>query len=102
MSEWPADLRYALENFKVVKRNVAAGDGHTDIIWEPKFASKLGAHVEVARMEGRYAEKVEHTHLLMVADGLAAGRDRSRAKRLAEQAQQQPVVIDVQPEPEPG
>ena len=97
MSEWPPELRYALEGFKVVKRNVAAGDGHTDVIWEPKFASKLGAHVEVARMEGRYAEKVEHRHLVMVADGLAAGRDRSRAKKLAQSAQ---AVIDVKAEPD--
>ena len=52
-------------------------------------------------MEGRYAEKHEHTHVVMVADGLAAGRDRSRAKKLAQSAPAQ-TVIDVQAEPEPG
>ena len=54
LSAWPPELRYALDSFKVMRRNVAAGDGHTDTIWEPKFVSKLGAHVEVAKMEGRY------------------------------------------------
>ena len=49
-------------------------------------------------MEGRYAEKVEHTHLIMIAEGLAAGREKSRARKLASQ----PATIEVTAEPEPG
>ncbi len=76
LSEWPSELRYSLDSFKVVRRNVAAGDGHTDTIWEPKFVSKLGAHVEVARMEGRYVEKHEHTHFQGLAAILKQGEQR--------------------------
>jgi len=57
LSEWPQDLRDCVESIEIVKRNAFAGDGQTDIIWKVKFVPKLGATIEVGRLEGQYPKE---------------------------------------------
>ena len=85
--------------FDVVKRNLTSGDGVVDTVIKVKKQDQ-SRYVEMgAKYFSLFVEKVEHTHLIMIADGLKAGQQRSRARRLASQ---QPVVIDVPSVPESG
>ena len=90
--DWPPELRLCVKRFRVIRRNAEAGDGHTDIMWDVEFWPKLEALRLLGMHHGQFAEKHEHAHLHVVVEGLAAGQQRSRARRLA---QQQPAVIDV-------
>ncbi len=83
--DWPPELRLCVKRFRVIRRNAEAGDGHTDIMWDVEFWPKLEALRLLGLHHGQFAEKHEHTHLVVIADGLSAGRDRSRARRLASQ-----------------
>ena len=90
--DWPPELRLCVKRFRVIRRNAEAGDGHTDIMWDVEFWPKLEALRLLGLHHGQFAEKHEHTHLVVIADGLAAGRDRSRARQLAKQ----PAVIEAE------
>ena len=41
---------------------MAAGDGHTDTVLEATFVKQAEANLQVARMEGRLIDKVQHEH----------------------------------------
>ena len=85
------EARMNIGGFEVVKRNLTSGDGVVDTIIKVK-ARDQSKYVEMGcKYFGLFTEKVEQTHLIMVAEGLAAGRERSRAKSLARRAQQ-PVI----------
>ncbi len=81
--DWPPELRLCVKRFRVIRRNAEAGDGHTDIMWDVEFWPKLEALRLLGLHHGQFAEKHEHTHLVVIADALEAGRNRSRQRRLA-------------------
>ena len=97
--DWPLDLRLCVKRYRVIKRNAEAGDGHTDTMWDVEFWSKPDALRMLGMHHGMFTEKHEHTHLLTIGVRLDAGRANMRAKKLAQEAGQQPAVIDVQAEP---
>ncbi len=79
------EARMNIGGFEVVKRNLTSGDGVVDTIIKIK-ARDQSRYVEMgAKYFELFADKVEHTHLVVIADGLSAGRDRSRARWLASQ-----------------
>ncbi len=79
------EARMNIGGFEVVKRNLISGDGKVDEVIKVK-ARDQSKYVELgAKYFGLLVDKVEHTHLIAVADGLSAGRDRSRARSLASQ-----------------
>lgn len=82
-----------LSGFEVVKKNLVSGDGKVDEIHRYRLRDQLGYVRLGAEILGMLAEKVEHTHLVVVADGLAAGRQRSRARRLSSQ----PAAVIAEP-----
>ena len=92
--DWPPDLRLCVKRFRVIRRNAEAGDGHTDIMWDVEFWPKLEALRLLGMHHGQFAEKVEHTHLIKVADGLKAGRERSLERSRARRLASQPAVIE--------
>jgi phage terminase small subunit len=57
ISKWPDDVKYCVESIEIVKRNAFAGDGRQDVIYKVRFAPKLPAHIEVAKVEGRYPKE---------------------------------------------
>ncbi len=54
-------------------------------MWDVEFWPKLEALRLLGLHHGQFAERHEHSHLHVVIEGLAAGRERSRARSLASQ-----------------
>ena len=74
-----------LAGFEVVKRNLTSGDGKVDEIHRYRIRDQLGYVRLGAELLSMLQVKVEHTHLHTVVNGLAAGRERSRQRKLASQ-----------------
>lgn len=59
--EMPIEVRRCIASVKVVKRNLIAGDGLTDDLYEVKFWNKNDALDKLAQYLGMLTIKVEHT-----------------------------------------
>ena len=87
LMDWPPELRLCVKRFRVIRRNAEAGDGHTDIMWDVEFWSKIEALKLLGQHHGQFDEQHQHLHLHLVPEGLDAGRARSRQRQLG-----QPVI----------
>jgi phage terminase small subunit len=54
--QMPAHVRRAIVSVKVVKRNITAGDGHVDEVYEVKLIDKGKMHEILAKHTGLYRE----------------------------------------------
>lgn len=74
--QWPVDALALLEGFEVIKKNAAAGDGHTDTVHKVQLSKKLGALELLAKHFGLVTERVE----LTITDELISKLDRAKLR----------------------
>jgi hypothetical protein len=81
MSQWPDFARVAVVGHDIVIKNAAAGDGHTDTVLKLRLHNKRDVAELIAKLRGKFTEKVRletDEKLLALLD---AGRRRNAERK---------------------